>query len=112
MSTVGPKDGDHPLLVAAKKELLGTDDSTTLEQVMVAALLSMCIFFSKHCFKDLHNLFKKIDLDDDNVLSLEEVVIFFRAVTDELSMERIEDIFKAMDLNGDDSLDFSEFKVS
>ena len=31
---LGPKDEDHPLLVAAKKELLGTDDRTTLEQVM------------------------------------------------------------------------------
>ena len=31
----GPKDEDHPLLVMAKKELLGTDNSTTLEQVVV-----------------------------------------------------------------------------
>ena len=33
MFKVGPKDDEHPLLVAAKKELLGTDDTTTLEQV-------------------------------------------------------------------------------
>ena len=32
---MGPKDDEHPLLVAAKKELLGTDDTTTLEQVCV-----------------------------------------------------------------------------
>ena len=35
MFKVGPKDNEHPLLVAAKKELLGTDDKTTLEQVCV-----------------------------------------------------------------------------
>ena len=33
---VGPKDDEHPMLVAAKKELLGTDDTTTLEKVPIS----------------------------------------------------------------------------
>ena len=32
-SAVLPEEDDHPLIVAAKKELLGTNYSTTLEQV-------------------------------------------------------------------------------
>merc|ERR1711892_660167 len=90
-SAVLPHEEDHPLLVAAKKELLGTDESTTLEQ-------------------DLQILFKKIDLDDDEVLNLQEILIFFENVTEDVSMERITTVFQSMDENGDDSLDFAEFK--
>ena len=61
--------------------------------------------------QDLLLLFKKIDLDDDGVLTLEEIVIFFKAITDDLSMDNIADIFQRLDGNGDEELDFQEFKV-
>jgi Ca2+-binding EF-hand superfamily protein len=50
-------------------------------------------------------------LDHDDVLSLHEVTVFFRKVTEDISMERITDVSPKMDQNGDDTLDFNEFKV-
>ena len=64
------------------------------------------------CLQDLQLLFKKIDLDEDETLTLHEIVIFFKSITDDLSMENIEDIFKSLDENGDEHLDFQEFKAS
>ena len=45
------------------------------------------------------------------MLSLQEITIFFREITEDISMERITDVFYKMDQNGDDILDFNEFKV-
>ena len=45
------------------------------------------------------------------MLSLQEITIFFRKVTEDISMARITDVFQKMDQNGDETLDFNEFKV-
>ena len=62
-------------------------------------------------FQDLRNLFDRIDLDRSDNLSLPEVVIFFKSITDDLSMDNIERIFNKIDDDGNKVLDFSEFKV-
>ena len=83
---------EHPAIVAAKKELLGTSWDTTIQQ-------------------DLQQLFDKIDMDCSGRLELREVVVFFKAVTDDISKENIERIFNKLDLDISKSLDFDEFQV-
>merc|ERR1712029_1280340 len=87
----GLQETEHPLLVQAKKELLGTDDSTTLEQ-------------------DLLNLFNQIDTNNSDTLDLNEVVLFFKAITDDISLNNIQRIFYQLDKDGNKVLDFEEFK--
>ena len=60
--------------------------------------------------KDLRTLFDRIDLDGSNSLDLPEIVIFFKSITDDLSIENIERIFKRLDDDGNKTLDFVEFK--
>ena len=72
--------------------MLGTDDSTTLEQ-------------------DLLNLFNQIDTDNSDTLDLNEVVLFFKAITDDISLNNIQRIFYQLDKDGNKVLDFEEFKV-
>ena len=83
---------EHPLIMEAKKELLGTDSSTTLEQ-------------------DLRNLFNQIDEDKSGNLSLDEIVVFFKAITDDISIGNINNIFQEIDDDKNCFLDFNEFKV-
>ena len=72
--------------------MLGTDSSTTLEQ-------------------DLNDLFNHIDVDRSGNLSLDEIVVFFKAITDDISIENIKHIFLEFDDDQNDNLDFDEFKV-
>ena len=85
-------DTEHPLIVEAKKELLGTDSSTTLEQVKLQIMTDCFIF----CVKDLIKLFDEIDTDKSGNLSLYEVVVFFKAITDDISIENIRNVFKVV----------------
>ena len=62
--------------------------------------------------KELLDLFKSIDIDQDESLCLSEVVTFLKSITDDLSTENIEKIFDSLDSSGDRSVDFSEFKVN
>ena len=72
--------------------MLGTDSSTTMEE-------------------DLQNLFNQIDLDRSGNLSLDEIVVFFKAITDDISIENIKNIFQEIDDDNNHNLDFEEFKV-
>ena len=63
-------------------------------------------------YQDLRTLFDRIDLDGSDNLDLPEVIIFFKSITDDLSMENIERIFKKLDEDGNKVLDFGEFKES
>ena len=63
-------------------------------------------------FQDLKELFNRIDADSGNDLNLQEVHLFFKSITDDISDENIDRIFKNLDSNGDKSIDFNEFTVN
>ena len=59
----------------------------------------------------MKNVFDKIDSDQSGNLSLEEVVLYLKSITDDISEENIEKIFAGFDTSGDKVVDFEEFKV-
>ena len=59
----------------------------------------------------MRELFNRIDTDSSDNLSLKEVVLFFKSVTDDLSDDNIEHIFNRLDSNEDKNIDFEEFMV-
>jgi Ca2+-binding EF-hand superfamily protein len=56
-------------------------------------------------------LFKTIDSDGSGSLSLTELVLHLKSITDDISEENIERIFEGIDASGDKVVDFEEFKV-
>jgi hypothetical protein len=76
---------------------------------IVFLVVDLILVFS---YQDLRTLFDRIDLDGSDNLDLPEVIIFFKSITDDLSMENIERIFKKLDEDGNKVLDFGEFKES
>ena len=62
-------------------------------------------------FQDLKELFNRIDTDGSNNLDLQESILFFKSITDDLSNENIEKIFKSVDADGNKSINFNEFTV-
>ena len=68
--------------------------------------------YGNTCLQELYDLFKSIDCDGSGSLTLPEVVLFLKSITDDLSEENIEKIFDGLDETGDKSIDFEEFKVS
>ena len=56
-------------------------------------------------------MFKTIDCDGSGSLSLPEVVLFLKSITDDISEENIGKIFEGLDASGDRVVDFDEFKV-
>ena len=61
--------------------------------------------------KELLDIFKKIDVDNSNSLSLKEVVMYLKSIMDDVSDENVEQVFKHLDTSGDSTVDFEEFKV-
>eukprot|EP00091_Calanus_sinicus_P009770 TRINITY_DN22709_c0_g1_i1.p1 TRINITY_DN22709_c0_g1~~TRINITY_DN22709_c0_g1_i1.p1 ORF type:complete len:185 (+),score=82.29 TRINITY_DN22709_c0_g1_i1:79-555(+) len=60
--------------------------------------------------EELHALFKSIDTDNSGSLSLPEVILQLKSITDDISEENIETIFDGIDASGDKVVDFEEFK--
>ena len=56
-------------------------------------------------------MFKTIDSDGSGSLSLTELVLHLKSITDDISEENIERIFEGIDASGDKVVDFEEFKV-
>ena len=56
-------------------------------------------------------MFETIDCDGSGILTLPEVVLFLKSITDDISEENIEKIFEGLDAYGDRVVDFDEFKV-
>ena len=56
-------------------------------------------------------MFRSIDSDGSGVLTMPEVVLFLKSITDDISEENVEKIFDGLDDSGDQSIDFEEFKV-
>ena len=59
----------------------------------------------------MRQLFNRIDHDSSDNLSLKEVLLFLKSITDDLSEDNIEKIFKKLDSNEDKNIDFDEFMV-
>ena len=59
----------------------------------------------------MEQVFLKIDTDNSGSLSLEEVVLFLKSITDDISEDNIEKIFEGIDTSGDKVVDLEEFKV-
>ena len=56
-------------------------------------------------------MFDLIDTDGSGSLSLEEVVLYLKSITDDISEDNIQKIFEGIDTSGDKAVDFEEFKV-
>ena len=59
----------------------------------------------------MKEVFDVIDTDKSGSLSLEEVLLYLKSITDDISEENIEKIFEGIDTSGDKVVDFDEFKV-
>ena len=59
----------------------------------------------------MKELFNRIYADAGNDLNLQEVHLFFKSITDDISEENIDKIFSNLDSNGDKSIYFNEFTV-
>ena len=60
----------------------------------------------------MKELYSRIDKDNSGCLDLKEVVLFMKALTDDLSEENITAIFENLDTDMSDSIDFDEFMVA
>ena len=61
--------------------------------------------------QELLAMFKTIDCDGSGSLTLPEVILFLKSITDDISEENIKKIFEGLDSSGDRVVDFDEFKV-
>ena len=61
--------------------------------------------------KEFLDMFRQIDTDGSKSLSLGEIILFLKSITNDISEENIEKIFSNLDKSGDRSVDFEEFKV-
>ena len=59
----------------------------------------------------MKELFNRIDTDGSNNLDLQESILFFKSITDDISDENIEKIFSSLDADGKKSINFNEFTV-
>lgn len=55
--------------------------------------------------------FNQIDIDRSGNLTLDEIIVFFKAITDDISLDNIKNIFQEIDVDNSSNLDFDEFKV-
>merc|ERR1711992_522983 len=58
----------------------------------------------------MKKVFDLIDTDGSGSLSLEEVVLYLKSITDDISEDNIQKIFEGIDTSGDKAVDFEEFK--
>ena len=59
----------------------------------------------------MKELYSRIDKDNSGGLELHEVLLFMKALTDDLSEENITAIFENLDVDDSNTIDFDEFMV-
>ena len=59
----------------------------------------------------MKELYSRIDKDNSGGLDLKEVLLFMKALTDDLSEENITAIFENLDMDQSNTIDFEEFMV-
>ena len=61
--------------------------------------------------RELLDMFKQIDVDGSKTLSLNEIILYLKSLTEDISEDNIVQIFSNFDKTGDRMVDFEEFKV-
>ena len=61
--------------------------------------------------RELLDMFKQIDVDGSKTLSLNEIILYLKSLTEDISEDNIVQIFSNFDKTGDRMVDFDEFKV-
>ena len=63
--------------------------------------------------QELFDLFRSIDLNDSGTITMPDVLLFLKSITDDLSEENIERMFDGLDhsKNKTKTVNFEEFKV-
>ncbi|KAL9315328.1 hypothetical protein ACSQ67_016329 [Phaseolus vulgaris] len=109
---------EHPWLQNAKKAPnvpLGDVVKSRLKQFSMMnrfkrkALRVIADFLSNEEVEDIKDMFKKMDNDNDGIVSIEELKAGFRNFGSQLAESEIQLLIEAVDSNGKGTLDYGEF---
>lgn len=109
---------EHPWLQNAKKAPnvpLGDVVKSRLKQFSMMnrfkrkALRVIAEFLSVEEVEDIKDMFKKMDVDDDGIISIEELKAGLRNFGSQLAESDVQMLIEAVDANGKGSLDYGEF---
>ncbi|KAI7737839.1 hypothetical protein M8C21_002902, partial [Ambrosia artemisiifolia] len=109
---------EHPWIQNAKKAPnvpLGDVVKSRLKQFSLMnrfkrkALRVIADFLSNEEVEDIKEMFKKIDTDDDGVVTVEELKIGLQKLNSQLAESEIQSFVEAVDTNGKGTLDYGEF---
>ncbi|XP_034219446.1 calcium-dependent protein kinase 13 isoform X2 [Prunus dulcis] len=109
---------EHPWLQNAKKAPnipLGDVVKSRLKQFSMMnrfkrkALRVIADFFSIDEVEDIKEMFKKIDTDNDGIVSIEELKSGLRNFGSQLAESEVQLLIEAVDTNGKGTLDYGEF---
>ncbi|CAL0329643.1 unnamed protein product [Lupinus luteus] len=109
---------EHPWLQNAKKAPnvpLGDVVKSRLKQFSVMnrfkrkALRVIADFLSTEEVEDLKDMFKKMDSDNDGIVSIEELKVGFQSFGSQLADSEVQMLIEAVGTNGKSTLDYGEF---
>ncbi|KEH23182.1 putative protein kinase CAMK-CDPK family [Medicago truncatula] len=109
---------EHPWLQNAKKAPnvpLGDVVKSRLKQFSMMnrfkrkALRVIADFLSNEEVEDIKEMFKKMDTDNDGIVSIEELKVGFRNHQSQLAESEVQMFIEAVDNNGKGTLDYGEF---
>nr|XP_043622880.1 calcium-dependent protein kinase 13 [Erigeron canadensis] len=109
---------EHPWIQNAKKAPnvpLGDVVKSRLKQFSLMnrfkrkALRVIADFLSNEEVEDIKEMFKKIDIDDDGTVTVEELKIGLQKLNTHLAESEIQSFIEAVDMNGKGTLDYGEF---
>ncbi|KAJ7949987.1 putative Calcium-dependent protein kinase [Quillaja saponaria] len=109
---------EHPWLLNAKKAPnvpLGDVVKSRLKQFSMMnrfkrkALRVIADFLSTEEVEDIKEMFKKMDSDNDGIVSIEELKAGFQNFGSQLAESEVQALIEAVDTNGKGTLDYGEF---
>merc|ERR1712136_636263 len=82
-------------------------NSSTFTRMCIAAVARQ---LNHTHLKDIHKVFRSLDKNGDGVLSFEEITNGFAQMgSDDAELGKVQHIFASLDLDGSDSVDYTEF---